>query len=256
MLIRHSIDTPRENVRCVSTRVGRKTIIARSGIEHEAVRDHSRVPSRATRVGNAFDRVDHSRRAVIRRWPARLEGMPPKNSDSQSQVVASRPHDVLIGASTHGTIDIVPPRAIDHGTDSPGERRPDWLFYDGHCGLCHGAVRFVLARDRRPYPFRFAPLHGETFLHIVPEATRRALPDSLVVVTRDGAILTRSAGMLYVAQQLGGVWRALAALGLVVPRPIRDMVYDAIARTRQHLFAAPPDVCPVVPPHLRSRFDP
>jgi hypothetical protein len=25
----------------------------------------------------------------------------------------------------------------------------EMIFYDGHCGLCHRAVRFVLAEDRR-----------------------------------------------------------------------------------------------------------
>ena len=37
------------------------------------------------------------------------------------------------------------------------------IFYDGHCGLCHAAVRFVVARDDREEGFVFAPLGGETF---------------------------------------------------------------------------------------------
>ena len=39
----------------------------------------------------------------------------------------------------------------------------DILFYDGSCGLCHRAVRFILAEDRSGTAFRFAPLGGETF---------------------------------------------------------------------------------------------
>ena len=38
-------------------------------------------------------------------------------------------------------------------------RTTETLFYDGQCGLCHRAVRFLLAEDRAPGgAFRFAPL--------------------------------------------------------------------------------------------------
>ena len=40
---------------------------------------------------------------------------------------------------------------------------PERLFYDGTCALCHGAVRFVLARDRDGSAFRFAPLDFHDF---------------------------------------------------------------------------------------------
>jgi len=65
------------------------------------------------------------------------------------------------------------------------------VFYDGHCGLCHGFVRFLLRVDRTR-AFTFAPLQGETFTAAVPEAMRRELPDSIVVRTVDGRILVKS----------------------------------------------------------------
>ena len=132
---------------------------------------------------------------------------------------------------------------------------PDRLFYDGHCGLCHAAVRFVLARDHRAHPFQFAPIDSDAFRTRVPEARRLSLPDSIVVVTRDGRLLTRYAAVIYVGLQLGGMWRALASIGGVVPSAIGDAAYDAVARVRRRLFASPADVCPMVPQHLRSRFE-
>jgi predicted DCC family thiol-disulfide oxidoreductase YuxK len=134
------------------------------------------------------------------------------------------------------------------------ESGTDWMFYDGHCGLCHRSVRFVLARDRRNRPFQFAPLDGEVFRRALPEADRIRLPDSIVVVTSDGVILTRSAAMLHIGTQLGGIWRQLAAVGRFFPRVVRDAAYDVVARIRLRLFARPADVCPLVAPHLRSRF--
>ena len=130
------------------------------------------------------------------------------------------------------------------------------LFYDGHCGLCHRAVRFVLAEDRDGEAFRFAPLQGETFERMVPAERRAGLPDSIVVETHEGALLVRSAAFIYILRRLGGGWRALAAILSLVPRVVRDAAYDFVARVRYRIFGRPDDVCPLVPPDLRKRFAP
>jgi predicted DCC family thiol-disulfide oxidoreductase YuxK len=130
----------------------------------------------------------------------------------------------------------------------------DTLFYDGNCGLCHGAVRFVLAEDPDGTAFRFAPLDSDAFRDAVPGDVRATLPDSLVVATADGRVLTRSAGVLHLGKRLGGFWRALATIAGVVPTGLLDAAYDAVARVRHRLFAKPKDACPLLPPHLRARF--
>jgi predicted DCC family thiol-disulfide oxidoreductase YuxK len=127
------------------------------------------------------------------------------------------------------------------------------VFYDGHCGLCHGFVRFLLRVDRTG-TFRFAPMQGETFAASVPEAMRRNLPDSIVVPAADGRFLMKSTAVLYVLDRLGGGWRVLASLLRLMPRAVRDVVYDGIAAVRHRLFAPPPATCPLVPPGLRDRF--
>jgi len=127
------------------------------------------------------------------------------------------------------------------------------LFYDGHCGMCHGFVRFLLARDRARR-FVFAPLQGETFAAMVPAAERATLPDSMVVRTTDGRLLVRSEASLHVLDTLGGGWRVLAAMLRPVPRQIRDAAYRAIAAIRHRLGPTPPSTCPLVPPDVRERF--
>lgn len=143
--------------------------------------------------------------------------------------------------------------AADPGWVRPAGEETAILFYDGTCGLCHRAVRFVLAEDRRG-AIRFAPLGAPAFLRSVPEHARPALPDSLVVWSPGGEMRVRSEAVLYLAGRLGGWWRALAILGRLVPRPVRDALYDGIARIRKRLFSAPAGACPVVAPHLRPRF--
>jgi predicted DCC family thiol-disulfide oxidoreductase YuxK len=129
------------------------------------------------------------------------------------------------------------------------------LFYDGHCGLCHGAVRFVLAEDHTPDGVRFAALQGERFQEQVPVEKRASLPDSLVVLTAKGIVLSRSAAVLHLLAGIGGLWRVLAGMAGVVPGQIRDTVYDAVARIRYRVFGKRADLCPIIPPSLRSRFD-
>jgi predicted DCC family thiol-disulfide oxidoreductase YuxK len=133
---------------------------------------------------------------------------------------------------------------------------PEVLFYDGSCGLCHRTVRILLAIDRRGEAFRFAPLFGRTFLEQIPEAERAGLPDSFVLRTGEGALLTRSGAVLHVLRRLGGVFWLLATLGGIVPRVVRDALYDFVARVRRKLFARPDDVCPLVPKEQRARFLP
>ncbi|HET6330415.1 MAG TPA: DCC1-like thiol-disulfide oxidoreductase family protein [Holophagaceae bacterium] len=129
------------------------------------------------------------------------------------------------------------------------------LFYDGTCGLCHGAVLFVLKRDRAGL-FRFAPLQSETLVELVPEDTRAALPDSLVLREPDGRLFTRSSAVVGMLRRLGPFWSAMGALLWVIPRPLRDLGYDLMAKVRHRLFREPQDACPLVPVELRGRFLP
>lgn len=147
--------------------------------------------------------------------------------------------------------------AVDPGWIPPRRRAAATrVFYDGACGLCHRFVRFLLAEDLRGRSFRYAPLQGPTFESEFDAKVRASSPDSIVVEDDDGGALVRSAAVLLAMDRLGGLWRALSVLARFVPRAIRDLVYDGVARVRRSLFARPPDACPLVPAHLSRRFDP
>jgi predicted DCC family thiol-disulfide oxidoreductase YuxK len=135
------------------------------------------------------------------------------------------------------------------------ERAPDLLFYDGYCGLCHRLVQFVLREDREGKAFRFAPLQGETFQRLVSSEVRVTLPDSVVMRAADGQLYVRSDAFLRVLRRLGGGWNVLASGLGIVPRGLRDFVYDFVARMRFRIFGRREDLCPVMPPELRARFD-
>lgn len=133
---------------------------------------------------------------------------------------------------------------------------PDTIFYDGHCGLCHRWVKFVMPRDRDGRRFRFAPLQGPTFAAAVSPEEREALPDSIIVRTADGQLKTKSAAVLHILRRLGGGWALLGGLGRIVPVFVRDFLYDRVAAVRHRFFKTPNEACPLMPPELRGRFLP
>jgi predicted DCC family thiol-disulfide oxidoreductase YuxK len=126
------------------------------------------------------------------------------------------------------------------------------ILFDGLCNLCAGTVRFVLERDRAG-AFDFASLQSEAARGVLAKAGRdpAGLPDSVIVVDEDGVHL-RSEAALRIAGRLRQPWPLLAALR-IVPRSLRDAVYDFVARRRYGWFGRR-DSCLVPTPALRARF--
>lgn len=142
---------------------------------------------------------------------------------------------------------------LPRAAHTASQKRPETVFYDGHCGLCHSCVRFVLAEDRKGV-FLLAPLQSELFASLVDEATRKTLPDSIVVVTNDRRVLTQSTAIAHMLKGLGGLWSLAGALLAALPLGFRDGAYGFVAGIRHRLFAPPPAACPRLPAHLRARF--
>jgi len=121
---------------------------------------------------------------------------------------------------------------------SPRPGQEPLLLYDGTCGLCHAVVCFILREDPRGV-LRFAPLQSEAGQ---AQLRRLGLPgsdfDSLIFLAdrNDPVGAQRTAGVIEVARRLGGIWRLFAELARLVPAPVRDLGYRAVARTRYALF--------------------
>lgn len=128
------------------------------------------------------------------------------------------------------------------------------LLYDGACGLCNATVRRVLRRDRTG-TLRFASLQGPAGTAVRSRHPELEGVDSVVWVAADDSgretVAVRSDAALHLAGYLGGPWR-LALAARLVPRALRDRVYDWVARHRHRLPGA--DRCFVPPPETRARF--
>jgi predicted DCC family thiol-disulfide oxidoreductase YuxK len=136
---------------------------------------------------------------------------------------------------------------------SDAAERTEWIFYDGDCALCHGWVRFVLAEDRAEN-FRFSALQGKLFASRVQNDCPPSLYGSLVVVTDEEKLQTRSGAVLHILRRLGGLWLVLAKIVGMVPRGALDWCYDRVASVRKRLIRKHAGICPVLGSELRARF--
>lgn len=126
------------------------------------------------------------------------------------------------------------------------------ILYDGVCGLCNRLVQFVLKHDQKKI-FRFAALQGRSAEAILQRfgESPQAL-DTMYVMTGD-RLLARSEAAIFIARELGGVWGPLAGISKVLPKGIRDWVYNQIARRRYRLFGRY-ESCPLPDASVRERF--
>lgn len=125
------------------------------------------------------------------------------------------------------------------------------VMFDGVCNLCNGFVQFVIRRDSKGR-FRFVSLQSD-FAH--EQLRRRGLdPDAMhsVVVMDEGTMLQRSDAVLRIAGYLSWPWPMLKMFR-IIPRVIRDGVYDLIAGSRYRLFGRQ-EACMIPDPSVKSRF--
>ena len=130
------------------------------------------------------------------------------------------------------------------------------LLYDGLCGFCNRGVQQVLRHDRRKN-MMFAALQGDYGKSILTRHPELNGIDSLVFVEPlDFAYLeqvfVRSDAALRLASYLGWPWK-LALAAYLIPRPVRDFLYDQFAKRRYRWFGKY-EMCMLPPPEVRERF--
>ena len=125
------------------------------------------------------------------------------------------------------------------------------ILFDGVCNLCNATVQFILKRDKHS-KFKFASIQGEFGQSTL---TQFGLPTTNLnsfVLLEGEKIYTHSTGALRVFLHLGGIWKMFYVF-IIVPRFIRDGVYNFIARNRYKWFGKK-ESCYLPTADLRNRF--
>lgn len=125
------------------------------------------------------------------------------------------------------------------------------LLFDGVCNLCNGAVQWVIRHDPAGR-IHFAALQSDTGQRVLERAGLSREELSTVVLYYQNQLYTRSDAALKVLQLLGGAWSILYVFRLI-PRSLRDTVYDWIAGNRYRWFGKR-ESCMIPTPELKSRF--
>jgi predicted DCC family thiol-disulfide oxidoreductase YuxK len=107
------------------------------------------------------------------------------------------------------------------------------LLYDAHCSVCRRFVQWFIHADTASR-LRIAPLQGTYGDAVRRDQTAFSGRDSAIWIPESGTPVHRSSAVLGVMQYLGGAWGFAAALGRLVPLPVRDWIYRTFAANRRY----------------------
>ena len=124
------------------------------------------------------------------------------------------------------------------------------LLFDGVCNLCNGIVRFIIKRDSKE-KFRFASLQSETGRLWLEKFDNSGSDFKSFVLIQGDRHYIKSTAALKMFRELGGIWTLLYVF-IWIPRPLRDFLYDIIAKNRYTIFGKQ-DTCMIPTPELKAR---
>ena len=122
------------------------------------------------------------------------------------------------------------------------------IFFDGVCNLCESSVLFIIKRDKKKV-FLFSQLQSALAKKMISHDKEEL---KSVVLLENNKTYSQSTAALRIARQLTG-WTKLLWVFIIVPKPIRDMMYNFIANNRYKWFGKK-DECLIPTPELKSRF--
>lgn len=126
------------------------------------------------------------------------------------------------------------------------------ILFDGICNLCNGSVIFILRREKDPR-FRFASIQSEAGKELLEWCGLPSNYSQAVIYIENRKVYLGSTAALKIGQNLTAPWSLLSYAGFVVPKFIRDWVYNQIAQHRYQWFGKK-DVCMVPTGSLKARF--
>ena len=125
------------------------------------------------------------------------------------------------------------------------------VLFDGECNLCTFTVKFILRRDHKDR-FRFASLQTDVGLELARRHRISVAGLASVILLEGDRAFTRSTAALRILRNLSAGYALLYPL-VLVPRFLRDTLYDFIARNRYRWFGKR-DACMVPSPEVRGKF--
>lgn len=127
---------------------------------------------------------------------------------------------------------------------------PHIIIYDALCKLCNGSVNFIIKRDSKAV-FKFQALQNVQDFQVLESHFPKQIPDSIIYI-EEGKIFSKSTAALRICKKLDGLWPLFYIL-IIIPKGIRDYIYDWIARNRYSWFGKH-ESCLVPDENIIDRF--
>ncbi len=126
------------------------------------------------------------------------------------------------------------------------------ILFDGVCNLCDRMVQYIISRDKKDV-FRFVALQSELGQQITKHIgidTQQV--DSIILYEPGVAYFYKSGAALEIAREFGGIFH-LGTIFKIIPAPLRNAVYDYVAKNRYNWYGKK-TACLVPTPAIASKF--
>ena len=118
------------------------------------------------------------------------------------------------------------------------------IYYDGECGLCHLAVRFILRVDSKS-KFYFSPLSNlDNNLKNI---------DS-IILKKGNKVFYEGQAIIMIFESIDNNWNYLAKVLNLIPTNLLDTAYRWVSRNRAKISVKKVSSCPIVPSYYQKRF--
>lgn len=125
------------------------------------------------------------------------------------------------------------------------------ILFDGLCNLCNGSVNFILKRDKYK-KYKFASLQTQVGNNLCKQHNIDTNEIDSIVLIKNDTVYIKSHAVLEILKDLPIGWRFFR-IGIILPKGIRDWLYDVIAKNRYWIFGKK-DKCPIPPKDIQDRF--
>ncbi len=125
------------------------------------------------------------------------------------------------------------------------------ILFDGVCNFCNSAVNFIIKRNSKSN-IMFAAMQSDAGQQLLVKYNLPLADMQSFIFIENGIVYKQSTGALKVCRHLRGLW-PLCYNFIIVPKLIRDGLYNWVARNRYTWFGKRP-VCMIPTVELKSRF--
>lgn len=125
------------------------------------------------------------------------------------------------------------------------------VIFDGACNLCNAGVNHIINRDAEGL-FSFTPLQSDIAQELIEKYHEPEYGFDTLLLIKNGVCFERSDAVLEIMKELSGCGFRYRILKLT-PKPVRDSLYNLIARNRYRLFGRR-DRCMMPAKDVQKRF--